>query len=344
MRVTFASYDDDPPLGGQGVVLHGMREALRARGIAVETVSGRGQNAVAYPRLTGRAPLDFSLQLTRHPRLLEAAHPDVVHAHGGPGGVLLLRRLSVPLVYTAHHTYRQAYSRTQPRRALGPLEARAYRHAAMVLPVSRSTADALRAMGIPASRIEVVPPGIDVDEEAATHEAGRMLFVGRLEPEKGVLDALTVMERVVSANAGAHGVLIGTGSQAAAVRERVRGQPRIEYLGRVDGVTLQAEYRRASVLLMPSRYEGLGMVALEAQAAGTPVAGYDVEGLRDAAPEGGVLVRFGDLAALQRAVSELLGDAARSAELGRRGRDRVRREHDWRAIAARLEEVYSRIT
>ena len=46
-RVTIASYDDDPPLGGQGVVVHGMRAALERRGVQVHTISGRGEHAIA---------------------------------------------------------------------------------------------------------------------------------------------------------------------------------------------------------------------------------------------------------------------------------------------------------
>ena len=54
-RVTFATYDDTPPLGGQGVMLQGMRAALEERGVDTATVSGRGEHAIRYPRVTGRA-------------------------------------------------------------------------------------------------------------------------------------------------------------------------------------------------------------------------------------------------------------------------------------------------
>jgi glycosyltransferase involved in cell wall biosynthesis len=91
---------------------------------------------------------------------------------------------------------------------------------------------------------------------------------------------------------------------------------------------------------MPSRFEGLGMVALEAQAAGTPVVGFDVDGLRDAVGAGGVLVRAGDLSALRVAATELLDDPVRRAEAGARGRELVLAEHSWDAIGKRLEEVY----
>lgn len=341
MRVTLVSYDDAPPLGGQGVLVQGMRDALTRHGVAVTTLAGRGAHEVHYPRVTGRAPLDLSLALNRHPSLITRTGPDIVHAHGGPGGVLLLRRLPAPLVYTAHHTYIQAHRRRSVRRALAPLEARAYRRAAMMLPVSRSTADALLAMGIPASRIEVLPPGIDVpDTVGATRDPARVLFVGRMEAHKGVWDAVDVMRAVIRAHADASAALVGAGPLAAAVRERVAGEPRIDFRGRVDAAALRREYARATVVVVPSRYEGLGLVALEAQAAATPVAGYDVDGLRDALAEGGVLVPPGDVGALTAAVLDLIAGDGRGAELGRRGREFVRRTHSWDAVAGRLQDVY----
>src|SRR5207244_2342012 len=104
----------------------------------------------------------------------------------------------VPLVYTAHHTYRQAYSRRRVRRLLGGLEARSYRRAAMVLAVSPSTAAAVLALGVAPACVEVLAPGIELPVvDGAIREPGRVLFVGRLEPEKGVLDAVAVMQGLV---------------------------------------------------------------------------------------------------------------------------------------------------
>jgi glycosyltransferase involved in cell wall biosynthesis len=245
-------------------------------------------------------------------------------------------------VYTAHHTYRQAHGRGSVKRWLASVEARGYRNAAMVLPVSRSTANSVLEMGIPASRIEVLPNGVDiVDAPGVDHEDGRVLFVGRLEREKGVLDALSVFESLGQSVSGMRGVVVGGGSLEAEVRRRVASSTgRIEYLGSLDRAGLNREYARAAVVLMPSRFEGLGMVALEAQSAGTPVVGYDVDGLRDAVHEGGVLVAAGDLSALRDAVAALLDDPARRAETGAQGRLTVRGEQSWDAVASRLEEIY----
>ena len=345
-RVTVASYDDDPPLGGQGVVVHGMREALERRGVHVHTISGRGEHAIPFARRIGRAPLDFSLQLNRYPRILLRAVPDVVHAHGGPGGVLFWKRIDVPLVYTAHHTYRQAHARGSVKRLLSGLEARCYQRAAMVLPVSRSTANALLDMGIPASRIEVLPNGVDaIDVPGVDHEDGRVLFVGRLEREKGVLDALALLQTLVDRLRGACGVVVGGGSLEPEVRRAAASSGgRIEYLGALDRAALNREYARAALVVVPSRFEGLGMVALEAQAAGTPVVGFDVDGLRDAVRDGGVLVAPGDMVSLRDAAAAMLDDPARRAEAGALGRATVLAEHSWEAVGARLVDIYASLS
>ena len=342
MRVTIATYDDDPPRGGQGVVVIGMRSALERRGLRVHTISGRGEHAIAFAYRTGRAPLDFSMQLNRYPQILLRAAPDVIHAHGGPGGVLLWKRLGAPLVYPAHHTYRQAHARGSVKRLLYGLEARSYRTAAIVLAVSRSTANALLDLGIPASRIEVLSNGVDaVDLPAVDHEDGRVLFVSRMEREKGALDAISVLQELTDADPRVRGVLVGGGSIEADIRLAAQSSGgRIEYLGALDRQALNREYARAAIVLMPSRFEGLGMVALEAQAAGTPVVGFDVDGLRDAVGVGGELVPAGDLSALRGAAAKWLDDPARRAEAGARGREVVLAEHSWDTIGARLEEIY----
>ena len=208
-RVTIASYDDDPPLGGQGVVVHGMRAALERRGVRVHTISGRGEHAIAFARRTGRAPLDFS-----HAAQPVSADPAARRAGRDPRAGWPRRRAALedarrPLVYTAHHTYRQAHARGSVKRMLNGVEARSYRGAAMVLPVSRSTANALLEMrhsGV--AHRGRCSNGVDaVDLPGVEHEDGRVLFVSRMEREKGALDAISVLQcahRGESAGAGGH--------------------------------------------------------------------------------------------------------------------------------------------
>lgn len=343
MRVTLVSYDGEPPLGGQGVLARGMAAALRDRGVEVTRLTGHGDGAARYARVTRRAPLDLSLELSRHPARLLHGRPDLVHAMGGPGGVLLLRRVGVPVVCTANHTYRQAYPGWAPRRALSLAERRAYRLAAVVLAISPSTADAVAALGVPASRIEVVYPGVDVaqfDVGESLREPGRLLFVGRLLPEKGPLDAVAAMRQLSQRRPGVTGAVVGTGVLLAAVGGAAAGTP-VEVLGGLDDAAVATQYARAAVVLVPSRYEGLGLVALEAMAAGAAVVAYDVTGLRDAVAGAGVLVDpLRGVAGLVAAATELLDDDARRAEFAERGRRHVRERHSWAGVGERVEAVY----
>ncbi len=342
-RVTFVSYDDEPPLGGQGVELRGMRAALIARGNTVRTVAGRGEHAVRYPRITGRAPLDFSLHLNVHPSLVRDHAGDVVHALGGPGGVLLLRALGAPLVYTANHTYRMAHGSRSLRRLLSPVEARAYHRASMVLAISPSTASAVRRLGVPHQRIEVLAPGVDVPAAApAARDSFRMLFAGRWEPEKGVMAAIAVMRSVIEQHPEASGLVVGAGSLESHVH-RFAAACGVDVGGRVDQARLMMEYGRASVVLVPSTYEGLGLVALEAQAHGAVVVGYDVDGLRDAVAHPVLLVEPGNQSALVRLCLELAAAPSRRDGLGVAAHHWVGAGHSWVRVGQRLEEVYDSV-
>ena len=345
LHAVIATYDDAPPIGGQGRYVCGLRAALVERGVEVRTVAGHGDGAVPVPRVTGRPPLDHSLALTRDPRPLLDPRPDVVHVMGGPGGVIIPRRLGVPVVYTAHHTYRQAYSRRSPRRVLSPVEARAYRLAAMVLAVSPSTADAVVRLGVAARCVEVVPPGIEVarlDGPDVARDPLRLLFVGRLEAEKRPLDAVAVMAELAGSIPGVRGMVIGRGRLDGAVRAAAVKAPAgaVEVRGAVGEEELARAYAEAAALLMPSCYEGLGLVALEAMAAGVAVVAYDVGGLRDAVGDRGVLVPSGDRAAMARACAELLVDPTHRADITARARDSVCSSHSWAAVALRVEEIY----
>lgn len=343
LSVCLATWDDEPPLGGQGVYARGLRGALVERGVAVRTVAGRGPNAVSYRRLTSRPHVDLTLALNRSPTTLLAGDPDLVHLSAGPGGLHLFRRLPVPVVYTAHHTYRQAHGRLRLRRWYGSLTAYSYGQAAAVAAVSPSTADALVASGVDPAKVVVISPGVDADDEIddSRRAPGRMLFLGRLEPEKGPLEAVAVMAQVAGSVPGAQGVVVGRGSLAGAVAAACEASGGVvTFRGGLSDDEVAEELRGATVVLMPSAYEGLGLVALEAMAAGAVVAGFDVEGLHDTIASDGLLVPAGDTGALAGACRALLEDDGGRRRLAAQALDRIRRERSWHRCAERFEELY----
>jgi glycosyltransferase involved in cell wall biosynthesis len=346
LHVRLATWDDEPPAGGQGVYAKNLRSALNDRGVRVTTTAGHGQHAMAYPRILGRGHLDMSLALCRSTAPLLTGDPNVVHVSGGPGGLQLIRELPVPVVFTAHHTYRLCVSGRQATRLMSLLEGFGYRRAARVAAVSPSTARSVVQMGVPASKIVVISPGVDIPTAGVEVQRcpGRMLFVGRLEPEKGPLDAIAIMQHVANEVPGAHGRVVGWGSLANNIRASIGSSTNpIRVLGKISDRELAQEYCEAQVVLVPSAFEGLGLVALEAMAAGAAVVGYDVTGLRETIGGHGLLVRQGDRAAMAAACKRLLGDFGFWEELSASGRDAVQRERSWEHCASQFEDLYREV-
>lgn len=347
IHVQLVTWDDDPPVGGQGVYVRELRRALVTRGTEVSTCAGRGEFAMSYPRVTGRAHLDMSIALNRSLRPILESKADVLHVSGGPGGILLLRRTPHPTVYTAHHTHRQSPGAPRLRRLFQRLERRSYDLADVVAAVSPSTARAVVDMGVPSSKVTVIPPGIDVGPAAAgdtEREEARILFVGRLEPVKGPLDAVAAMDALTQKVEGCRGFVVGSGSLSTQVAHAAASTSgRVTFLGALADEEVLLEYRRAQVVLVPSAFEGLGMVALEAMASGAAVVGYDVEGLHDTIGSCGRLVPHGDVRGLIDACLELLADPEGLGDLVQRAHETVSREHSWSRCAEQFDALYRRL-
>ena len=186
-----------------------------------------------------------------------------------------------------------------------------------------------RTFGISGARIGVVPAGVDLDafgpvgpRPAAVpgRDGPLLLFVGRLQPLKGPDVAVRTLARVREHVPGARLAVIGGASGSGSGRS---GPGQLSQLAASLGVdeavsfhdpvpqpALAGWYRAADVLLAPSRSETFGLVALEAQACGTPVVAADVPGLRATVRAGGLLVSGHQPADHARAVVDVLTDEA----------------------------------
>ena len=221
-----------------------------------------------------------------------------------------------------------------------------------------------RLYGDPRGRIEVVAPGVEHaffapgDRAGARHaldlpaDVPVLLFVGRIQPLKGpdvAVRALAEMRRpdalllIVGGASGLegddemhrlHGLMDRLG-----VRNQVRFvPPQAHHI-------LSTYYRAADVVLVPSRSESFGLVALEASACGIPVVASAVGGLLTLVDHGqsGFLVPERDPAVFAKYVNSLLDDPAAAAAMGARGAIRARR-YTWSLAAARLRRVYADLT
>ncbi len=214
--------------------------------------------------------------------------------------------------------------------------------------VSGHGRDVLLSRGVEAGRIHVVPPGFDgVPEGEYSHHNDdllRALCVAQWIPRKGILtlvEAWALHERP-----GAVLQLVGETDADRDYETRVRGAieaaPRdsIVVSGRVDDAALARAYASANLFVLPSRYEGYGIVYAEALAAGLPVIACEVGPVSElVGREAGVLIPPDDRGALPAALNLLLGDATLRAKMSEAAYRRASGLPRWEDTVVGFEEV-----
>jgi glycogen(starch) synthase len=149
--------------------------------------------------------------------------------------------------------------------------------------------------------------------------------------------------------AGTRLVIAGQGRQAAALVEqsrKLRVRRAVDFVGHLSDRTLVALLAAADVVVLPSRYEPFGIVALEAAAAGAPLVASTAGGLAELVVHGetGLSITPGDVAGIATAVTEVLSDPAAAARRAKAAKARLAREFDWETIAHQTVAVYRSAT
>jgi alpha-1,3-rhamnosyl/mannosyltransferase len=236
----------------------------------------------------------------------------------GPHGTLPLRT-RIPSVVTLH----DLTSITMPHRhrlktilSFNLLIGASLEIASRVACVSRAVAhEAMRGFGVPPSKIEIVPNGVDEFFSPDGDEDDYILYAGTLEPRKGIDDLLAVWSSLAPRPR-----LILCGD--AGWRTRVPSD--VEVTGYIARERLRELYRHARAFVYPSRYEGFGIPPLEAMACGAPVIASRVGAIPEYAEGAALLIAPGNRAALRSALVQMLNDAALRKELRARGPERAR--------------------
>ncbi len=217
-----------------------------------------------------------------------------------------------------------------------------------------------RLYGDPSGRIEIVPPAVEHaffapgDQRGARKAVGLpvdrpvVLFVGRIQPLKAPDLAIRTVARMNRDDVIL--MIVGGASGHDGDDEVDRARALAAELGLGDRVRfvpprphhiLSSYYRAADVVLVPSRSESFGLVALEAAACGVPVVASAVGGLLNVVHDGvtGMLVDGRDPARYARAISQLLDDPAGATAMGAAAAERAR-HFTWSFTAARLRRLY----
>lgn len=304
---------------------------------------------------------------------------DVLHSHywlSGAAAQELRHRWSTPILHMFHtlgkmkDTVAQRPEERETARRIA-VETEIVRFADLV--VAATPIEKQQLVGLytadPAS-IRVISPGVDTERFhpiPAAHAKEQIglctdcciiLFVGRIEPLKGIDNLLRAIALVVEERPKLRKdlrvpIIGGDPDRIREDDEMVRLQELREELGIGDVVTflgakdqdlLQYYYSAAEMVVMPSDYESFGMVALEAMACGTPVIASDVGGLAFLVQHGrtGYRVPARDAAALAAKITRLLTDEGRRRRIGQRAACWAE-SYAWPRIADQIEEVYAEL-
>ena len=313
---------------------------------------GREIEALGLPvyGLGAAGPWDLGV-FFRLKRLLGQLRPDILHAalvHANFAGRIVGRFSGISPVVASVHTAERGVAWHHW------IERWFHRLSAMTICISPSVRDhVIDRSRVPSERLKVIPSGIRTDVFSQARPLPNeklgldpskttLIFVGRLDPVKGVdvlLDALKVLGRT-----DWQLLIVGNGPRRAAWESQAEAAnlaTAVTFLGMRRDVP--ALLKSADMLVMPSYWEGFGLSAAEAMAAGLPVIGTQVEGLCDVVEDGltGILVKPGDSAQLAQAIARLLDDPAARNAMGRAGRDRTTQHFTIERMITDYERTYA---
>jgi phosphatidylinositol alpha-mannosyltransferase len=342
---------------------------LRERGHEVTIVtsrfrSGEAENAPGVVRIGYNIMVPFNgafvdlavgLRLKGQLRSLMRAYEfDLVHIHAPPVPTLPMLAIlaaECPQIGTFHTTGRPSRLLEWIHGMFGPIVDRLDARIA----VSQTARD-FAARYFP-GEYHVIPNGVDIErfhpgvapiERWRDPDHVNLLFVGRLDPRKGVQLLLDCMPEVVERTRGrARLLLVGDSYLRIKYQSSVPGPMRrhIHFVGHVSSQELPRWYATADVFVSPATgNESFGIVLLEAMATGRAIVASDIPGYRSVVtPDvNGVMFPPGDRAALARTLSRLANDPERRALLGARGRAHAL-EFAWPRVTDRIEAVYREV-
>jgi len=276
---------------------------------------------------------------------------DLIHAHSalpcGAAALSLSERLGIPFVVTVHGL--DAYSTMQAGPVLGKwckrISKRVYESAAAVICISGKVRD--QVAQIADTRKVVVYNGIDTSLFVPGPERIPLaiLSVGNLIPIKGHAVLLRAFATIRSKIADCVLEIIGEGPQTEELPDlamKLGIADRVQFLGLQSRAYVAEAMRQCAIFALPSSYEGLGCVYLEAMASGKSAIGCRGQGVEEIIETGrnGLLVAPGSDSELSDALIQLLRDANLRQRLGIAARETVLARHSIAHQAAQLAEVY----
>lgn len=414
MRICLLTYRGNPYSGGQGIYVYYLSREFRRMGHVVEVIAGtplpevsegvilhqlrsssiyhpgssfrknlpKVRNVVDLYELcasrlgTFAEPWAFSFRAyAKLKELCKQRRFDIIHDNQGLGyGLLLMKRLNIPVVATIHHPLPidrqsdlgQANGFRQRRRikrfySFIGMQAVVSRRLDRIITVSQSSAKDTRLFfKVTADKIRVVYNGIDTEiysmnQEASQHRDGLIMVANTDDRKKGVLYLLQALQLL--RDDGAKLTIVDDAARHSSYMEDVGPLPSygsklvgklnldgmVHFTGRLTREELVKHYSAARIAVVPSLYEGFGLPAAEAMACGTPVIATTGGALPEVVGEAGMLVPPANAGALAAAIRQLLDDRQAQLRMSEAGQRRVREQFNWEQAARKTLEVYQEV-
>ena len=294
-------------------------------------------------------------------RALNRVQPiDLIHAHAplpcGHAAMLLSRELNLPYVVSVHGL--DAFSTEQVGGKSGEwcrrISQRVYGSASEVICVSERVRDQVLAGAGENCRTAVVYNGVDPalfsprsDKAPGSSDENSFLIlsVGNLIPIKGHEHLLRAASSLASAFPSLHWEIIGDGPELRrlqALADKLHVSDRVRFLGRLSRTQVADALRRCTIFVLPSRYEALGCVYLEAMSTAKPAIGCRNQGIAEVIHDGwnGLLVGPDYQEELTQAISTLLRDEPARRKMGIAARDTILERFTLVHQAENLAQVY----
>jgi glycosyltransferase involved in cell wall biosynthesis len=317
-------------------------------------------------------PMAFSFRaFSKIKELCRQRRFDIIHDNQGLGyGLLLMKRLNIPVVATIHHPLsidraadlEQANGvreKWRIRRFYSFIGMQAFvaRRLDLIICVSQSSAQAVRHFfKVPASKLRVIYNGVDTQifkwQETSKERDGLIMVGNTDDRKKGVLYLLQAMQLLK--DEGIKLTIVDDAERHSSYAEDVSAIPSyalklvrrlnldgvVHFTGRLTREELAKYYSAAKIAVIPSVYEGFGIPAAEAMACGTPVIATTGGALPEVVGEAGVLVPVGRPDALAAEIRRLLRDEVARERMSQAGRKRVEQKFSWEQAAKQTLEVY----
>lgn len=334
----------------------GMPAEEKREGVVIHRVGAIRRKAL---EASGTELVGFGAAAFRYARRFVANHPhDVLHAFFGiPSGAVCWRLgRSTGLPYLISFRGRDVHGgKSRANKGIGGwmkvVSRPVWRSAASLV----ANSDGLRSIALDVDSsvcVSVIPNGVDTKRfspntsTAAGHEA-QILYVGRLEPYKGLDDLLSAVKVLADRGQSIHLTCAGDGSLRSQLPEqaaRLDITDRVSFTGPVHPDAIPDLYRSADIFVLPSLVEGMPNVVLEAMASGLPVVATRIPGSEELVGDGetGYLVDSGSPESLADALEDIVTRPDRRDQMGMRGRQAAE-GRSWRAAAEAYVNQYQRI-